>query len=55
MYSHRIALLLMAACWLVLPAIVQWWLNQPQVLALTFVCWAGVIALLALSDLRRPR
>lgn len=55
MYTHRIILLIFIACWLFLPALFDWWLQQKMVLLLTFCAWLLAILLTFFADLRQPR
>lgn len=55
MYAHRIILLIFIACWLFLPAVFNWWLQQKMALILTFSAWLLAIALTFFADLRQPR
>ncbi|MBT3145389.1 hypothetical protein Q8W30_06500 [Neptunomonas phycophila] len=53
MYSHRVILLLLAMCWLFLPAVFSWWLQLEHSFGLTFLAWAIGIAICLHSDLKR--
>ncbi|WP_170221950.1 hypothetical protein [Neptunomonas concharum] len=53
MILHRVALLIIIACWLFLPAILEWWLALEHVLLITFIIWGVITLLLAIADIRK--